>query len=32
MNDYSLSSLGTVKIEIVEELKKSKYNDLEDMV
>ena len=29
---YSLSSLGTFKNELCEELKKSKYNDLEDMV
>ena len=32
MKDYSLSSLGTFKNEILEELKKSEYNDLEDMV
>ena len=31
-NDYSLSSLGTSQNEILEELKKLKYNDLEDMV
>ena len=29
---YSVSSLGTFKNEICEVLKKSKYNDLEDMV
>ena len=32
INDYSLSSLGTFKEEIFEELKKAKYNDLEDLV
>ena len=32
MNDCSLSSLGTFKNEILEELKKSKYNDLEDLI
>ena len=32
INDYSLSSLGTFKSEILEELKNSKYIDLEDMV
>ena len=32
INDYSLSSLGTFENEILEELKSSKYNDLEDMV
>ena len=31
INDYSLSSLGTFKHEILEELKHSKYNDLEYM-
>ena len=31
-NDYSLSSLGTFKIEIFEEIKNSKNNDLEDML
>ena len=30
--DYSLSSLGSFKNEKLEELKNSKYNDLEDMV
>ena len=30
--DYSLSSLGMFKDEIFEELKKVKYNDLEDLV
>ena len=29
---YSLSSLGTFKIEFLEELNNSKYNDLEDLV
>ena len=32
INDYSLSSLGMFKEEILEELKKVKYNDLEDLV
>ena len=32
IKDYSLSSLGTFENEILEELKKSKYNDLEDTV
>ena len=32
INDYSLSSLGMFKNEILEELKKVKYNDLEDLV
>ena len=32
INDYSLSSLGTFKNEILEELKNVKYNDLEDLV
>ena len=32
INDYTLSSLGTFKIEGLEELKKSKDNDLEDVV
>ena len=32
INDYSLSSLGPFKEEIFEELKKAKYNDLEDLV
>ena len=32
MIDYSLSNLGTFKIEKPEELKKVKHNDLEDMV
>ena len=32
INDFSLSSRGTFKNEIVEELKKIKYNDLEDLV
>ena len=32
INDYSLSSLGMFKDEILEELKKVKYNDLEDLV
>ena len=32
INDYSLSSLGMFKDEIFEELKKAKYNDLEDLV
>ena len=32
MNDHSLSSLGTFKNEILEELKKVKYNDLEDLL
>ena len=31
-NDYSLSSLGIFKEEILEELKKAQYNDLEDLV
>ena len=32
INDYSLSSLGMFKDEILEDLKNAKYNDLEDMV
>ena len=32
INDYSLSSLGMFKDEILEELKNIKFNDLEDMV
>ena len=32
INDYSLASLGTFKIEILEELKNSKYDDFEHMV
>ena len=32
ITDYSLSSLDTFNNEILEELKNSKYNDLEDMV
>ena len=32
INDCSISSLGTFKTEISEELKNVKYNDLEDMV
>ena len=32
INDYSLSSLGMFKDEILEELKNLKYNDLEDLV
>ena len=32
INDYSLSSLGMFKSEILEELKNVKFNDLEDMV
>ena len=32
IKDYSLSSLGMFKYEILEELKKAKYNDLEDLV
>ena len=32
IRDYSLYILGTFKNEILEELKKAKYNDLEDMV
>ena len=32
LNDYSLSSLGTFKEEILEELKKAKYDDVEDLV
>ena len=32
LKDYSLSSLGMFKEEIFEELKKVKYNDLEDLV
>ena len=31
-NDYSLSSLGMFKDEILEDLKNAKFNDLEDMV
>ena len=32
INDYSLSSLGMFKDEILEELKNVKYNDIEDLV
>ena len=32
INDYSLSSLGMFKDEILEDLKNAKYNDLEDLV
>ena len=32
INDYSLSSLGMFKDEILEELKNAKYTDLEDLV
>ena len=32
ISDYSLSSLGTFKNEIHEQLKNAKYNDLEDLV
>ena len=32
VNDYSLSSLGTFEIEILEELQNVKYKDLEDLV
>ena len=32
LNDFSLSSLGMFKDEILEELKNVKYNDLEDLV
>ena len=32
INDYSLSSLGMFQHEILEDLKKAKFNDLEDMV
>ena len=32
INDYSLSSLGAFKKDILEELKNLKYNDLEDLV
>ena len=32
INDYSLSSLGMFKDEILEDLKNDKFNDLEDMV
>ena len=32
INDYSLSNLDMFKNEILEELKKVKYNDLEDLV
>ena len=32
INDYSLSSLGMFKDEILEHLKNAKFNDLEDMV
>ena len=32
INHYSLTSLGTFKEEILEELKNVKYNDLEDLV
>ena len=32
INDYSLSSLGMFKDEIIEELKNVKYDDLEDLV
>ena len=32
INDYSLSSLGTFKKEILEELKNVEHNDLQDLV
>ena len=32
IKDYSLSNLGTFKYEILEELKNSKHNDLEEVV
>ena len=32
INDYSLSSLGMFKDDILEDLKNAKFNDLEDMV
>ena len=32
INDYSLSKLGTFKIQLLEELKNAKYNDLECIV
>ena len=32
VNDYKLSDFDTKKIEIIEELKNIKYNDLEDLV
>ena len=32
MKDFFLSSLDTFEIELLEELKVSKYNDHEDMV
>ena len=32
INDYSLSSLGMFKDEILEDLKNDKFNDLEDLV
>ena len=32
IKDYSLSSVGTFKDEILEEIEKAKCNDLEDMV
>ena len=32
INDYSLSSLGMFKDEILEDLKNAKFNDLEDLV
>ena len=32
LNDYSLSSLGMFKDEILEDLKNAKFNDLEDKV
>ena len=32
MKDYSLSSLGTFKEKILEELKNAKNDDVEDMV
>ena len=32
LNDYSLSSLGEFKDEILEELRNVKHNDLEDLV
>ena len=32
INDYSLSSLGMFKDEILEDLKNAKFNDLDDMV
>ena len=32
INDYSLSSVGIFKDEVLEDLKNAKFNDLEDMV